>query len=108
MSRHRLSPTALGVIAARFRALGEPARLAILDALRDGERSVTDLVEATGQAQANVSRHLGVLHAAGLVSRRREGLYVHYAVAGDDVYRLCDLACSRLQRDAEAMARAVG
>lgn len=108
MSRHRMPPAALATIAERFRALGEPARLAILDALRDGERTVTGLVELTGQAQANVSRHLGVLHAAGLVSRRREGLYVHYAVADEDVYRLCDLVCSRLQRDAEAMARAVG
>lgn len=108
MSEVRLSPAALEAIAERFRALGEPARLALLEELRGGERTVNDLAQATGQAQANVSRHLGVLHAAGLVSRRREGLYVHYAVADDDVYRLCDLMCARLQRDAEAMARAVG
>lgn len=108
MSLSRLPAGALDAIADRFRALGEPARLAILDALRDGERTVGELVRATGQAQANVSRHLGVLHGAGLVARRREGLYVHYAVADEGVFRLCDLICSRLQRDAEAMARAVG
>ena len=95
-------------IAERFRALGEPARLAILEALREGERTVSDLVEATGQAQANVSRHLAVLHSAGFVARRREGAYVIYAVSGDEVFRLCDLVCGRIERDAEALAKAVG
>lgn len=107
MQRH-LSPAAITELAERFRALGEPARLAILDALRDGERTVGDLVEATGQAQANVSRHLAVLHGAGLVSRRREGAYVIYAVTDIQVWQLCDLMCGRIERDAEALARAVG
>lgn len=108
MTTRHLPPSAFGPVAERFRALGEPARLALLDALRDGELTVGELVERTGQAQANVSRHLGVLHAAGLVSRRREGLFVHYAAADEGVFRLCDLVCTRLERDAAAMARAVG
>lgn len=107
MSR-RLSPAAMTELAERFRALGEPARLAILDGLREGERTVGDLVEATGQAQANVSRHLAVLHGAGFVSRRRDGAFVRYAVSDPQVYQLCDLMCGRIERDAEALARAVG
>ncbi len=94
-------------LAGRFRALGEPARLAILDALRDGERTVGELVDATGQAQANVSRHLAVLHGAGYVQRRRDGAFVRYTVSDPQVYQLCDLVCGRIERDAEAMAKAV-
>ena len=103
-----LSAAAKAELAERFRALGEPARLAILDALRAGERTVGELVEATGQAQANVSRHLAVLHGAGFVSRRRDGAFVRYTVSDPQVYELCDLMCGRIERDAEALARAVG
>ena len=107
MPREEMPPVLLEQVAERFRALGEPVRLALLDALRKGEQTVGELVEATGHGQANVSRHLGVLHAAGLVSRRRGGTFVHYAVADPGVYDLCDLVCGRLQRDAEAIVRAV-
>ena len=107
MSR-RLSPAAMAELAERFRALGEPARLAILVALRDGERTVSELVDATGQAQANVSRHLAVLHGAGFVVRRRDGAFVRYTVSDPQVYQLCDLVCGRIERDAEALAKAVG
>lgn len=108
MTTRRMTSEALEEIAERFRALGEPARLALIEALRDGERTVTDLVLATGQTQANVSRHLAILHAAGLVSRRRDGVYVHYVVADEEVWQLCDLVCDRLLRGADAMRRAVG
>lgn len=107
MSRGGLPPLLMGQVAERFRALGEPARLQILDALRAGERSVSDLVEVTGLTQANVSRHLGVLHASGLVTRRKEGAFVFYA-AHEEVWQLCDLVCGRLRADAELVRRAVG
>ena len=81
--------------------------MAILDALRDGERTVSELVDATGQAQANVSRHLAVLHGAGFVVRRRDGAFVRYTVSDPQVYQLCDLVCGRIERDAEALAKAV-
>lgn len=103
MNAH-FSPGALAEIAERFRALGEPARLAILDALREGERTVGELTVATGQGQASVSRHLAVLHAAGFVRRRRDGNFVHYCVADASVYQLCDLVCGRIERGAEALA----
>ena len=108
MKRVELTPVALIEMAERFRALGEPARLGLLEALRDGEHTVSELVVATGQTQANVSRHLAILHAAGLVKRRRSGVYVHYMVADTGVWELCDLVCHRLRRGVDAMRRAVG
>lgn len=102
-----LPRAALAEIAERFKALSEPARLAILDALRDGERTVGELTAATGQGQASVSRHLAVLHTAGFVERRREGSFVWYAVADARVYALCDLVCGRIEQGAARLAERV-
>lgn len=100
------TPELLERVAARFRALAEPARLAVLHALEDGERTVSELVELTGLAQGNLSKHLQQLYAAGFVRRRREGLFVQYALADDGVLQLCALMCDRLDEDVE-VARAV-
>ena len=89
-------PDTLTRAAEHFKVLGEPARLQILHSLRGGERSVTDLVRDTGLAQANVSKHLQLLYAAGFVVRHKAGLFVYYAIADDRVYGLCDLMCDRL------------
>ncbi len=97
-----LSPEMIELVAERFRALAEPARLHIMQALRGGEQTVGDLVEATGLGTANVSKHLQLLHAAGFVTRRKEGLYVHYGLAGEDVFQLCDIMCGRLAAEAES------
>lgn len=103
MPKSQLTPEMLRLIAERFRALAEPARLMLMTALRDGEQTVGSLVEMTGLATANVSKHLQLLNAAGFVKRRKEGLYVYYGVANRDVFRLCDIMCGRLA--AEAMSR---
>ncbi|MBW3535147.1 MAG: metalloregulator ArsR/SmtB family transcription factor [Gemmatimonadetes bacterium] len=100
-----MTPELLELVSERFKALAEPARLNILNALRDGEMTVSELTEATGLAQANASKHLQVLHAMGFVERRKEGLYVHYSLAGEDVFRLCDIMCGRLEREAEDRSR---
>jgi len=100
------TPELLERVAARFRALAEPARLAVLHALEDGERTVSELVELTGLAQGNLSKHLQQLYAAGFVTRRRDGLFVQYALADDGVLQLCALMCDRLDEDVET-ARAV-
>ncbi len=97
-----LSPEMIELVAERFRALAEPARLHIMQALRGGEQTVGELVEATGLGTANVSKHLQLLHAASFVTRRKAGLYVYYGLAGEDVFRLCDLMCGRLAAEAEA------
>ena len=100
MARTRLTPEKIELVAERFRALAEPARLHLMNALRGGEQTVGELVEATGFGTANVSKHLQLLHAAGFVTRRKDGLYVYYGLAGEDAFRLCDIMCGRLEAEA--------
>ncbi len=103
-----LSAVQLARIAERFKALGEPARLRMLDVLRHGEMAVSELITATGLGQANVSKHLQILHAAGLVARRKEGLFVYYSLADRDVLLLCNIMCDRLERQTDADQRRFG
>src|SRR5512140_638155 len=88
-----LTAEALELIAERFKVLAEPARLQILSCLRKREATVTDIVDETGLGQANVSKHLQLLHTHGFVARRREGLYTYYAIADTRVFTLCELIC---------------
>ena len=96
MAEFPVPPVLLELIAERFKVLAEPARLQILDSLRGRERTVSDLVDELGLGQANVSKHLQLLHGQGFVGRRKEGLYVYYRLADEDVFALCDLMCERL------------
>ena len=82
--------------------LADPARLAVLHALQAGERTVTELVEATGLLQGTLSKHLQTLHDAAFVRRRREGQFVYYTLADDDVLALCERMCGRIEDEAEA------
>jgi DNA-binding transcriptional ArsR family regulator len=91
-----LTPAIVELIAERFKVLSEPARLHLLNALRGGEKTVSELMEVTGLGQANASKHLQLLHSLGFVERRKEGLYVHYRLADDSVFQLCDIMCGRL------------
>jgi DNA-binding transcriptional ArsR family regulator len=86
------------LVAEHFKALGEPARLGILNCLRAGEMTVTELIDATGMGQANVSKHLQLLYRADFVKRRKEGIFIYYALADKDVFALCDLMCGRVER----------
>jgi DNA-binding transcriptional ArsR family regulator len=97
-SKPVLSDDALHLVARRFAVLGEPMRLRLLQALMQQEQPVNALVELTGGTQANVSRHLQTLAAAGLVSRRKEGLQVFYAIADPSIFKLCDLVCGSLEK----------
>ena len=105
MPSHPLSAELLELIAERFKALAEPARLQILKCLQHGEMSVNELVEETGLGQANVSKHLQLLHTLGFVSRRKEGLYVYYTLADKTVFKLCDMMCGRIEAQLEAQRR---
>ncbi len=105
MASLSLSPDQLALVADRFRALGEPSRLLILQTLREGEHTVTELMEATGLGQANLSKHLQTLHGAGFVARRKEGVSAIYQLADDDVLKLCDLCCGHLQKETERRVR---
>lgn len=90
-------PEALAdVIAQRFRVIGDPTRIRLLDLLRGGERSVGQLTDELQTSQQNASKHLGVLHQAGIVSRRKQGTTVLYAIADPTVFDLCEQVCGGL------------
>lgn len=93
---------ALGKIADCFRALSEPTRLAILQELKSGSKTVNELVEAIGTSQPNISKQLRVLFDEGFISREQRGIFVHYQMQGDFVLRLCELVCDRLNQQARA------
>jgi DNA-binding transcriptional ArsR family regulator len=78
-------------------------RIRLLDALRDGDASVGELVERLGSSQQNVSKHLGVLHQAGIVSRSKHGTFVRYAIADDGVFALCEQVCGGLRQQIEEL-----
>lgn len=86
----------LDLMAVKFRLLGDSTRLAILRSLMDGEKSVGQVVALSGRGQANVSKHLKLLHEAGLIARRKAGLQVYYRVHDPLVERLCGLVCETL------------
>lgn len=102
MSDAEMNSELVELVAERFKALGEPARLRILQSLRSGEKAVTELMRDTGLSQANTSRHLQLLYTLGFVARRKEGAYVLYRLADDSVLRLCDLMCGRLEQQLQA------
>jgi ArsR family transcriptional regulator len=95
-ARSPLSRAALELIAQRFRALADPTRLALLQALFERERTVQDLCAVTGASQANTSKHLALLLEQGLVARRRDGLFARYRIADPTLERLCRVVCSSL------------
>ena len=101
---HALSSEALTLIARRFAVLGEPMRLRLVHALFTGEQNVTALVALTGGTQANVSRHLQMLTHAHLVSRRKVGAQVFYAISDPTLFKLCDLVCGSLEKQLEKQA----
>ena len=105
MGKLALTPEVLSLIAERFKALGEPARLHILNCLRSGEMTVGELVDQTELGQANVSKHLQHLHALHFVRRRKDGLFVYYALADQSVFQLCDVMCGRLEAEMKTRNR---
>jgi DNA-binding transcriptional ArsR family regulator len=104
---HRELTKGIGVVPCAVqgeRELAEPARLAILNQLRSNELSVTELVRRTELGQANLSRHLQLLHAHGFVSRRKEGVTVYYSLA-TSVDELCDIMSSQINAQVTSRRR---
>ena len=95
---HPLPDPLIELIARRFRVIGEPMRIKLLDSLRERDASVTELREATGASQQNVSKHLGVLLEAGIVGRRKDGNQVFSSIVVESIFRLCEEVCGGLQR----------
>jgi DNA-binding transcriptional ArsR family regulator len=95
---HPLPGALSELIAHRFHVLGEPMRIRLLDQLRDAEATVHEIAEGAGASQQNVSKHLHLLHEAGIISSRKSGTQVLYRVADEGVFELCEAVCDSAQR----------
>ncbi len=104
----RLAPETLQLVADFFKVLSESSRLQIVCALKTGQKNVTEIIEATGLGQANVSKHLKILAQAGIVKRQQQGVCVYYQIANSFVFELCELVCDSLsvqmQQQSEQLA----
>ena len=96
MVMNTLDDRAMQHVADYFRALSEPLRLKILNALREREHNVGELTELCQCSQANVSKHLSLLAQAGIVERENRGTSVFYRIADWRIYDMCDLVCGQL------------
>ena len=105
---HPLPDDLVELIAERFRVLGEPTRIKLLDRLGAGEATVLELTEQMGTTQQNVSKHLGVLQRSGLVARRKEGNFAYYRIVDEEVLSLCEAVCGSLQRRVESLHELIG
>jgi DNA-binding transcriptional ArsR family regulator len=105
---HPLPEPLVELIAQRFRVIGEPMRIRLLDALRDGPQTINELTETLGASQQNVSKQLTVLAEAGLLGRRKEGNRVHYRIVDESVFALCEQVCGSLQSQLSTLAALVG
>jgi len=99
-----MSAAQLEVVSRLFAVLSEPARLVLLQALHDGPLTVGELVEASAMKQANVSKHLGILHDHNLLKRQREGVSIRYEIADPMIFALCKLVCGKMERDVRCAA----
>ncbi len=97
-SVHPLPDTLVELIAQRFRALGEPSRIRILERLRTSACTVQQISDDLALTQQNVSKHLGLLLSLGIVSRRKESGFSFYSIEDESVLRMCDEVCGTLQR----------
>jgi DNA-binding transcriptional ArsR family regulator len=94
---HPLPDELVELIARRFRVIGEPMRIRLLDRLREGEATVNELSEALGASQQNISKHLGVLAEVGILGRRKAGTHVYYRIVDESVFALCEQVCGSVQ-----------
>jgi DNA-binding transcriptional ArsR family regulator len=100
---HPLPEPLIELVAQRFRVLGEPMRIRLLDRLRDSDATVGELQEALGASQQNVSKHLGILHAARMVSRTKHGTQTRYAISDPSVFDLCEQVCGGIRRQLQQL-----
>jgi DNA-binding transcriptional ArsR family regulator len=100
---HPLPDAVVDVVAQRFRALGEPIRIRLLERLRDGEASLSELVTLSDTTPQNVSKHLGILLQNGIVARRKQGTASYYRIADPVVFALCEQVCGSIEREVSAL-----
>ena len=104
---HPLPEDLVELIARRFRAIGEPMRIRLLDQLRDGEATVSDISEAVGASQQNISKHLAVLADVGILGRRKDGNRVYYRIVDEGVLTLCENVCGSVQEQLRSLSALV-
>jgi DNA-binding transcriptional ArsR family regulator len=102
---HPLPEALAQLIAQRFRVIGEPMRIRLLDALRAGPMTINELTEELGASQQNVSKHVGVLAQAGIVAREKDGNRVRCSIADQTVFELCELVCGGLRTQVAELDR---
>ena len=100
---HPLPEPLIELVAQRFRVLGEPMRIKLLDRLREGDATVGELQQALGASQQNVSKHLGILYDAGMVSRSKDGNHTRYSISDPGVFELCDQVCGGVRRQLQEL-----
>ena len=96
---HPLPEQLVELIAQRFRVIGEPMRIRLLDALRERPMTINELAEAVDATQQNASKHIGVLAQAGIVGRQKEGTRVRCFIADPSVFELCEIICGGLRAE---------
>lgn len=93
----QLSAAALSQVADYFKVLSELSRLQVLCTLKSGAKSVSEIMDATGLGQANVSKHLKILAQAGIVTRQPKGVSVYYDIVDPLIFNLCEQVCQSLE-----------
>ena len=93
-----LNDHSLEYVAKYFKALAEPMRLKVLNALRDGEKNVGQLTEISGCTQANITKHLSLMSQYDLVKLESRGNCVFYSIADPSIYVLCELVCGQIAK----------
>jgi ArsR family transcriptional regulator len=82
-----------------LKALAQPTRLKIIDFLRDGERCVCEIFPAISEEQSNTSRHLNMMMSAGVLSRRKDGLKIYYAIKHQEIFQVIDIVTGIVKQD---------
>ena len=100
---HPLPDPLIELVAQRFRVLGEPMRIKLLDRLREGDATVGELQQALGASQQNVSKHLGILYDAGMVRRAKDGNHTRYTISDPAVFELCEQVCGGVRRQIQEL-----
>jgi len=91
MTKEKVDPAVFQLHAEICKTLSNPTRLMILNYLRGGEKSVSELAELIGARQANISQHLAVLRQRGIVTARKQGANIYYSVANPKIIKACDI-----------------
>lgn len=103
-----MSDEMLELIAQRFRLLADPMRLKILHQLQESEKSVTELVQATGASQPNVSKHLSTLRSHGMVKRRQDGNMAFFSISAPFIFDVCNTVCDSMKTEWEQKQNLLG